>query len=150
VDPSAMSGNAIPTTVIDGGHRLGMPLDAAVTAQRWSRVRLCVLVPALGERPAASSRLEHSIHEVLLRSGAIQRAELLRCIVTRPASGGGRGELAREGWHNLVIAPEESRGPGRGHTLLAPSTDPIEIGPNAAATIAGVSGLWMGLTSAPL
>lgn len=150
VDPSAMQAGAVPAVVIVDGKRTGMPLDAAVTAQRWGRVRLCVLVPAVGESPAASSRIEHAVHEVVLRTGAVTRVELLRCVITRPKSGIGRGEFAREGWHNLLIAPEESRGPGRGHTLLRSATDPVEIGPDAAAAVAGVTGLWTGLPDAPL
>ncbi|MGJ3509669.1 hypothetical protein [Enemella sp. A6] len=150
VDPSSMGSGMIAATVVDNGHRTGMGLDDVVTVRRWRRVRLCVLVPVLGEAPAASSRIEHAVHEVVLRTGAVPQVELLRCLITRPASGTGRGEFAREGWHNLLIAPEESRGPGRGQTLLDPATDPVTIGPDAAAAIAGVTGLWSGLSEAPL
>ncbi|NLT31436.1 MAG: hypothetical protein GXX86_13480 [Propionibacterium sp.] len=150
VDPSSMGSGMIAATVVDRGHRAGMGLDDAVTVRAWQRVRLCVLVPALGEAPSASARIEHAVHEVVLRTGAVPRVELLRCLITRPASGTGRGEFAREGWHNLLLAPEESRGPGRGQTRLDPATDPVTIGPDAAAAIAGVTGLWAGLDQAPL
>lgn len=139
-----------PGLLVAGGRAVGTSVEHLLTTQRFDRVRLVVLVPALAGSEGIPSDTEHSIHQAILGTSAVGAVELLRVVVTRPDSGPVAADLAREGWHNLIIAPEESRGPGLGHTVLPASTDPIEVAPDVAACLAGVSGMWKDLDGAPL
>jgi hypothetical protein len=87
--------------------------------------------------------------------------ERLRCVVTRQgavlrqaqdsrAAQDVGGALAREGWHNIVISPEDAAGPGLGHRMLPATDDALAVGPPAAAVLAGLTGLWEGVPQAPL
>ncbi|MDO5683576.1 MAG: hypothetical protein Q4G46_12225, partial [Propionibacteriaceae bacterium] len=139
-----------PALVIHGGRSSGTTVEETLTASRFDRVRLVVLVPAFGGAQGVPGAVEHEIHQAVLGTSAVPTVDLIRLVVTRPDSGPIAADLAREGWHNLIIAPEESRGPGLGHSVLHPSTDPIEIAPAAAAGLAGVVGLWHDVEQGPL
>lgn len=139
-----------PALLVHGGRSAGTTVEETLTASRFDSVRLVVLVPAIAGAPGASAEVEHAIHQAVLGTSAVAAVDLLRLVVTRPDSGPLAADLAREGWHNLIIAPEESRGPGLGHSVLRPSTDPVEIAPDAAACVAGVAGLWQELEAGPL
>lgn len=153
IDSQAWQGRSTsqtPALLLHAGRRVGTTLESTLTGQQFERVRLVVLVPAIAGAPGVDSQTEHAIHQAALNTSAVQQIELLRCIVTRPDSGPVAADLAREGWHNVIIAPEESRGPGLGHSTLVAATDPLTIGPDAAAAIAGLTGLWANLPQAPL
>ncbi|MDO5498555.1 MAG: hypothetical protein Q4F67_02620 [Propionibacteriaceae bacterium] len=139
-----------PALLVEGGRATGTTVEATLTGRRFDRVRLVVLVPAVAGAEGVPSEVEHHLHQAVLNTSAVGHVDLIRLVVTRPDSGPVAADLAREGWHNLVIAPEESRGPGLGHSVLRPSTDPIEIAPDAAACVAGVAGLWRDLDAGPL
>lgn len=139
-----------PALLVHGGRTVGTTVEETLTSSRFDRVRLVVLVPAVAGAPGVPATIEHEIHQAVLGTSAVQQVDLVRLVVTRPDSGPVAADLAREGWHNLIIAPEESRGPGLGHSVLPPSTDPVEIAPDAAACVAGVAGLWQKLDAGPL
>lgn len=139
-----------PALLTQAGRTAGTTVEQTLTTQPFDRVRLVVLVPALAGAPGLSGETEHSIHQAILGTSAVNQVDLIRLVVTRPDSGPVAADLAREGWHNLIIAPEESRGPGLGHSMLPPARDPIGIAPDAAACLAGVAGLWKNLDAAPL
>ena len=71
-------------------------------------------------------------------------------MITRPDSWPGAGPIAQEGWHNIVLSPEDAYGPAMGTSSCHPSADPLEIGPQAAAAVCGLTGLWSGIDEAPL
>lgn len=146
----APSRGQTPALLVQGGRSAGTTVEQVLTSQRFDSVRLVVLVPALAGAPGIPGEVEHRLHEAILNTSAVGRVDLIRMVVTRPDSGPVAADLAREGWHNLLVAPEESRGPGLGHSVLRASTDPVEIAPNAAACVAGVAGLWKDLDAGPL
>lgn len=150
LDPSGVRGQDFPVSYVADGQRWGGNIQQVLTSQRYDRVRLCVLVPAIGEAPGLSAAAEHGVHQAILGTGAVPKVELIRAIVTRPGSGQGRVDLVREGWHNVLLSPEDSPGPGAGHSPLPPSVDPHEIAPYAAAALAGLTGLWQGIDEGPL
>ena len=57
--------------------------------------------------------------------------------------------LVLEGWHNLLVAPEDSAGPGLGAVPWGPLTDPLDFAQYTAPVIAGIAGLWAGLEQTP-
>ncbi|HLQ82006.1 MAG TPA: hypothetical protein VK103_00605, partial [Bacillota bacterium] len=128
-------------------------MQQALSGTRYGRVRVCVLVPVFGDpddpatRPL-SAQVETQVSQLVL-ANANARVELLRCLVARPDAAP-RREVAREGWHNVLLSPEDSRGPGLGRTVLTGDDDPLQVAGPAAAALAGLTGLWAEVPQAPL
>ena len=57
--------------------------------------------------------------------------------------------MVLEGWHNLLIATEDSAGPGLGAVPWGPMTDPLDFAQYTAPVIAGIAGLWAGVEQTP-
>lgn len=131
------------------GRQAGTTLQTALTERAYQRVRLVVIVPLLAGAASVPVSTERTLGELLSSSSGVAQLVRLRLFLVRP----GGAELPKptvvEGAHNLLLAPEDSLGPGRGHALLDPSTDPIDIGRYAAPVVAGVVGLWSGISHAP-
>lgn len=137
------------TEVADGVESSRLLQD--VLASRHSRrVRLCVLVPLVDGAEPVGVESERAVSEMLVANSGSADIVRLRLLLARKG-----GEPASEvvpalaGWHNLVIAPEDSRGPGMGHESLAATGDPIAVGRHAGPVIAGVAGLWTDARHAP-
>jgi hypothetical protein len=139
-----------PGTQIVSGRADLVWLEQGLAQRRYGRIRVCVLVPALAGVEAVSPDLEDKIARLVQASSGAAAVDRLRCTVYRPRSGPGVGQPAREGWHNLVLSPEDAQGPGLGHWILEPSVDAIDIGAYAAATVCGLTGLWAQVDAAPL
>lgn len=54
------------------------------------------------------------------------------------------------GWHNVLLAPEDSDAPGSGQVLLGADPSPAELGRVLAPRLAALLGLWVGQDRAPL
>jgi hypothetical protein len=145
-----VDGREVPALEVRDGDRRGTSVQEALIAHRHDRIRVCVLVPLVADAACVPSRVEQAVAEMVSDSAGGARVERLRVALVRPDAGRDKGDLAREGWHNLLLAPEESAGPGYPHHLLPASSDPIEIGRHAAPAIAGILGLWTGLEQGPL
>lgn len=141
----------VPGLAVTAGCRSATTLAETFTSRQPDRVRICVLVPALAGATPVPAHTEQllAVHAEATSGGA--RTERIRCVVSRPGQDDGTEvPLAREGWHNLLLVPEDSRGPGRAHQVLAASSDPVDLGRHAAPTVAGILGLWTGVDAAPL
>lgn len=150
VDPGGVTPSRVTALEVRDGRRTGTTLEDALAHRQRTRVRVCVLVPKVGDAPAVSADVEHHVADLVQATSGGARVDRIRCVLTRAGSGAGGGDLAREGWHNVLVAPEESQGPGRAHTILPPSTDPVTIARHAAPVVAGVLGLWRDVDDAPL
>lgn len=154
VDPAAVQpGNAsTPALQCDRGRVAGSSVQQTLTAARYERVRVVSIVPAVGGAAVTDPAIEQAVLQAVLQTGAVtqQQVDLFRFLVTRPESGPVAGDVVREGWHNIICAPEASAGPRLGHQTLPPSTDPVDLGAPAAAVIASVSALWAGQDRGPL
>lgn len=134
---------------IAGGRQSGTTVQTILTERAYDRVRLAVIVPLIAGSSTVPISTERSLGELLSSSSGVAQVIRLRLIVVRPGGPESLQPTVIEGTHNLLIAPEDSLGPGRGHILLNPSTDPIDIGRYAAPVVAGVVGLWTGSGHAP-
>lgn len=141
------------------GRREPTSLQDVVVGRRPSRVRLCVLVPlvhdvAAGTEPGAAPEpvagplpgpREQDVAAALTANAAGAPVTRLRCLLAR---GGERrptlDELAREGWHNVLVAPENTAGPGQGRWLLPAHLPAEEAARLLAPQVAGIAGLWAG------
>lgn len=139
-------------TLVEAGSAYDVSLTELVTRQRTTVLRVCSLVSALS---AADERLsipaELGVVRDLSSTTAAQQVVRIRCILAGP--GGLRGELttlAVEGWHNIVVSPEDSRGPEFGRVETADEPSWSVLGRHVAPVVAGLCGLWDRLEHAPL
>ncbi|WMN01790.1 magnesium transporter [Rhodococcus erythropolis] len=135
---------------VDGGETAKVALQDILASRRVARVRLCVLVPFIEGAQTVRVESERAVADMLVSNSGSAQLVRIRMILTRgglqvPDS----AAPALAGWHNLLIAPEDSNGPGMGHVSLSPTTDPIVIGRSAAPVVAGIAGLWAHVEHAP-
>jgi hypothetical protein len=143
------SSSVVGATSVGGGVRKPVQISDIVLDQSHDRVRLCVIVPVVTDASAVPYEVEQRVAEMLEYSGSAPVTRV-RCLITRPGSVAPDTDVARLGWHNVLIAPEEAHGPDGKRLALPPSTDPAEIGPKAAPVVAGLLGLWSGVEGCPL
>lgn len=149
-DPSDTTPPQVLTQVV-AGRSTEVTWQQIITSVRIDVLRVCVVVPLLGVDTPLRVTQERYVADLMSASSGGARTIRIRVLLARPgqlASGG--AQIAVDGWHNLVVAPEDRRGPGFGHVQLPAESAPAQIGRYAAPTIAAVTGLWSGLAHAPL
>lgn len=149
-DPPGDGGARAVAQQIEGGCGVNTTVEQLLAEGDYRRIRLCVLVPAFSGAPVLAPDVEDHLLRLVQGSRGAAEVDHVRVSVTRPGCGPGPGAVAREGWHNLVLSPEDSRGPGLGHQRLEGTDDPLEVGSHTAAGLCGVLGLWSGLDEAPM
>ncbi len=149
-DPPGEGFGRVAASEVVEGRAHPVTLEGLVANRAYVRIRLCVLVPTFAGARVLEPRLEEHLAQLVKSTRGAAQVEYLRINVTRPGRGPGAGMISREGWHNIVLSPEESRGPGLGYQRLTSTDDPIEVGADAAAAICGLTGLWDGIAEAPL
>lgn len=152
-DASTVQPHLVPALGVMAGRSYGTSVQQALSGARYERVRICVLVPLLGDPDAPATaavpaQVESQVAQLVL-ANAQARVELVRVLIARPDAAP-RREVAREGWHNVLLTPEDSRGPGLGRTVLTDSSDVVALAGPAAAGVAGLTGLWAQVPEAPL
>ncbi|MGW5152493.1 hypothetical protein [Rhodococcus koreensis] len=115
------------------------------------RIMLCVLIPSLPGDTAVSADRERIVSEHLDgHRPEMSKFTRVRVIIARRAAALPAGTApAFAGWHNLVISPEDSYGPGLGRKSVH-TDDPGEISRHATPVIAAVTGLWAAIGHFPL
>jgi hypothetical protein len=142
---------SVPATVITSGRAEPVLLQQLLTGQRYSRVRVVVLVPVTAAHARTPLALEQAVEQLVRTASMGAPITLLRLLLSgagNPSTPDDSG-LVLEGWHNLVIAAEDSPGPELGAALLDRHTDPLEVARHVAPVVAGVAGLWAGIDSTP-
>lgn len=131
----------------------GTSLQRLLARESPTLVRVCAVLPTyaptdFGE--VVSGRQESRLVQVIQTAGTAWRVSPLRCVIPRGPADAGLVNLGREGWHTLVVSPEESAGPQQGIVPLDKDEDPQDLAAHAAAAIAGLTGLWSHMNEAPL
>lgn len=150
IEPRMVDGNTIDALVVDGGRLDGVTLASLAGRERFDVIRVAVLVPALASVVCAPEAVEQKVAQYLEDSFGSTRVTRVRAIVGRVGDTASVKGLVVDGWHNIVLSPEDSTGPGIGSNPLRATTDVLDIGVHAAATLAGLLGLWTGLDKSPL
>lgn len=149
-DPSDAAPPQLVTRV-EGGRTADVTLQQIVTAHNIDVMRVCVVVPLLGSDKPLSLSQERFIADLLASSSGASRTVRVRALLARPGMAAHAGvQVAVDGWHNLLIAPEDRPGPGLGHVRLPADDAAAEIGRHTAPVLAAVLGLWSDLDHAPL
>ena len=152
ISDARLGGPSTPATLVRQGRGERVQLQQLLTSERYSRVRIAVLVPVEGE-PAqrVSLAAEQSIEQIVRSCAVGARIVLLRALITggsaapQPAD----STLILEGWHNLLVAPEDSASPGLGAVAWGHLVDPVDIAQRAAPVVAAVAGMWSGVDGTP-
>lgn len=135
---------------VENGREFDTTVQEVVSSQRIVVLRLCVFVPLTGTLPALGINIERRLSELLASTSGGANVVRLRLLLGRPGSTPpSNAVLALDGWHNLLLAPEDARGPGMGHVALSATDNALEIGRHAAPVVAAVSGLWADVEHAP-
>lgn len=158
VDPFAwvaagdVGGPSTPATLVRDGQSTPVVLQQLLTGERYDRIRVAVLVPI--EAPTAQRvplAAEQAVEQSVRSSSMGAPISLLRILLTPGHSVPTAPELALvlEGWHNLLVAPEDSAAPGLGAVPWGRLTDPLDVAQQAAPVVAGICGLWAGIEQSP-
>lgn len=136
---------------VELGREYDTTLQDVVSSQRIDTLRLAVLVPLLGNSTVIDVDVERRVAELLASTSGGASMVRIRLLVARPGRDSSvNAAIALDGWHNVLIAPEDARGPGMGHVALGPTSDPIDVGRFAAPVVAALTGLWTDVDHAPL
>lgn len=158
VDPFAwvaagdVGGASTPATLVRNGHASPVVLQQLLTGERYDRIRIAVLVPI--EAPADERvplAAEQAVEQSVRSSSMGAPISLLRLLITPGNSVPTAPDLALvlEGWHNLLIAPEDSAAPGLGAVPWGRLTDSLDVAQRTAPVVAGICGLWAGVEQSP-
>lgn len=150
IEPGMVTPTRINGLLVTAGNQQGISLQSLAGTGSYDRLRLCVLVPGIAGHEQVDSAVSQRIAEMLESSFGGRPVVRVRAVVARSGERDVLDGLAQGGWHNLVLGPEEAAGPGLGHNQLYATTDPCDWGVHAAATCAGVLGLWAGSTESLL
>ncbi|PND52229.1 MULTISPECIES: hypothetical protein [Rhodococcus] len=143
-------GARIPAVETACGADTTVVLQDVLASRRVDVVRLCVIVPGARGTDPVRVESERALADLLSSNSGGARLVRLRTVLRRPGDTPSDSvAVALAGWHNLLVAPEDSRGPGMGHESLTETTDPVDVGRHAAPVIAGIVGLWTDAEHAP-
>ncbi|MES3665760.1 hypothetical protein [Mycobacterium intracellulare] len=145
VNASDVDSPSVAATLIREGRSEPVLLQQVLTSDRYERLRIAVLVPVdapthLRAPCAAEQKLEQVVHSTSVSTPVT----LLRLLFSRGSTGnqGYDPQMVLEGWHNLLVAPEDSAGPGLGVVPLGRLTDPLDVAQHVVPVVASVAGLW--------
>ncbi|BBZ64620.1 hypothetical protein MINS_00490 [Mycolicibacterium insubricum] len=148
VDPADIGRTSIPATFVHGGRSHADVLQRILTEQRYQRVRVAVLVPADAPADWRAPRAAEQALEQAVRAAVVGTPiTLLRILYTRgiPEPRGYDPAMVLEGWHNLLIAPEDSAGPTLGSVVVERLADPLDVATLVSPVVAAAAGLYSGI-----
>ena len=144
------SGGRLPALSVLQGRPAETSLMAALTADRYDRVRLCSLIPLTGGEQESESPAEPELATRLRAAAGHAHIVQVRCLLAVPGDTGPQQVLGRDGWHNVLVSPEDARGPGEAHALLPRTTGPVDLARHVGPVLAALLGLWTGMSSSCL
>lgn len=140
-------------TVIDRGGTLERTVQQFIAGQSIDLINYCVVVPLIAGERVLSGHTERRVADLFESTFGGAPTLRARALIARPGvTPPPDAQIAVDGWHNLLIAPEDGRGPGvgLGRFTLPASGSAADIGRYAAPVIAGALGLWRGLDFVPV
>lgn len=142
IDQTSTSVSAPDAVMVAGGREYSRPLMQLAGTGGHDRVRVVSLTTALSGVEEAQGHGAQEFSGVVVGAFGGLPTTVIRAIVTRSDDPARVTGLAYAGWHNVLLSPESSLGPGIGSRPLTQTDDIFELGRHAAQTLAGVVGLW--------
>lgn len=142
-----------PSTMVQvvAGRQIDVTVQQIVSSQRADITRVCALVPLTGTDVPLTLAQERFTTDLLASTSGVGRTVRVRCLLARPGAPQATGSRAAiDGWHNILVNPEDGRGPRMGHVQLAGDSSAESIGRHAAPVIAALLGLWSEIDHRPL
>lgn len=134
-----------------GGEHSDVTIQQIVAEQAVTLTRVCVLVPITGPDTALALEQERFTTDLLAANTGARRTVRVRCLLALPGEDcAENAQPAVEGWHNILVSPEDGRGPDMGHIQLPPALSAAQLGRHAAPVVAGLMGLWSHVHHRPL
>ncbi|GAA3598804.1 hypothetical protein GCM10022198_23830 [Klugiella xanthotipulae] len=150
IEPHMITRSDVSALSIENGRLEGITLERVLGGADLTRVYLTVLVPVLAGHRVVHPEVERYVAEYVEATRYDAAATYVRAIITRVGERATSDVLAVDGWHNIVLSPEDSTGPGMGATELRSSTVSPTLGAHTAAGLAGLLGLWTDVATGPL
>lgn len=120
IDSSDVGKASVPAILVADGRTYSVVLQQMLTDRRYQRVRIATLVPVDAPAEQIPCATEQELEQVVHASALDTPITLLRLLFTHGAvdATGYPNSLVLEGWHNLLVAPEDPAGPGLGSVPL--------------------------------
>lgn len=151
VEPDMVTPTGISGIEVAHGKQRAVSLQSlAAGAGMYERIRIAVLVNAAAGAAQVPAETGQRVALFLESSFGGRPVTRVRAVTARIQDLETVQDLAQEGWHNVVFAPEESSGVNQGHSLLYSTTDPFDLGRHAAVGCAGILGMWHGMDGSVL
>ncbi|MEP9395101.1 MULTISPECIES: hypothetical protein [Gordonia] len=137
--------------LVAAGAARDVALTELVTNRRITALRICSIVPVADDAPRLSIGAELSVGSTLASATGATTIIRIRALLTGSEGiDGPLSALAVEGWHNVVISPEDSRAPGFGRVPIPAEPTATDFGRFCGPAVAGLTGLWSGIEHTPL
>ena len=138
-------------TLVTEGRSTDVSLEQLVTGRQIPALRVATLVPATPDAVRADLGTEIAATNGLVSVSGAMSVTRVRFLLAGPEGiSGDLDSLVIEGYHNVLVSPEDSRAPAFGRIATPTSPGPQEFARFAAPAVAGVTGLWSGVAHAPL
>lgn len=136
--------------LVSGGVSREVSVAELVTNRRITLLRSCTLIPLSDSGVTVDVPAEVALTNGL---GASTGAKIVRSRFLLLGPDGAHTDprdLVLEGWHNVLVSPEDSRAPQFGRIATSARPDAADYARFAAPTLAGLCGIWQGVDHSPL
>ena len=148
-DASASAAGKADVLLADGGFR-AENLRVLIARVNPVIVRVLALQPLFEDEPDDSAVTAGAARIANLVSESAPGARVVRAHLFITRGSARRTPPVVAGWHNILLSPEDSYGPGDAAYALPVSDGPKEIGMYAAPAVAAFGGLHSGIATSPL
>ena len=148
VPPATPNSRLIEARLVESGDVVVSSLGDLLARRSPRHVRIVALTSEL-VGGADSARNATSLAAAAGGAGGEIRTTLVQLAVTRLEARDG-ALTALEGWHNILISPDDAAGPTKPHTLLEGPASDEDIAQFALPAVAAVGALFDGVEAGPL
>lgn len=137
--------------LVAAGRSRSVSTDELAASRRTTRLRTCTLVPVCADAAPVDLSTEVAVTNALIAATGAQQVTRSRLLLAGPEGvHTALDGLVIEGWHNILISPEDSRGPQFGRIAVGYQPDAADFSRFAAPTVAALTGLWRDVAHSPL
>lgn len=147
VPPPLTGARGFEARLIDRGDVVVSSIGDLLARRSPSHVRVVSLATDLTPAPE-SSQAAQDILGMIKGAGGEIRTTQMQLVVTRLGAREGRLR-GMEGWHNILISPDDAAGPSRPHTTLDGPVSAEDMARFALPTVAIVAALFDGVDAGP-
>lgn len=148
VPPPGAGLRGVESRFVEAGDVAASSIGDLLARRSPRRVRILALTSDLGPG-SASTRVAQEVLTGVAGAGGEIKTTQAQVVITRLGVRSGRLS-GIEGWHNLLISPDDAAGPTRPHTTLEGSASDEDLARFALPAVAVLGALFDGLDVGPL